>query len=275
MRRTPAEQDKYIAFLKKENFLKHLRQSDDATIARFLGIDRSDLTKSTINQQINAEYDSLSEHEIDQFEAEMRADLMADLKSKRTIRLNRETQPIWSKIRYNHHEETDGFIVGYVDAWQTINEDEEGRVIAQVVGAVIDGKPSVYVVHCDPEARFDEMAKDAIAKCADEVKAKLNETILSGQSVVRRRLIREGTLRTYQVLAWIPGHANGECLAQVKLISGDVNGQHLHSLPQIKRFIPAGLSEDITKRVDQHVTDILNEIQDEREQSQREVPPHA
>lgn len=200
MTRTPAEQTEYIAFLKKENFLKNLRQSDDATIARFLGIDLADLTKSTINTQINAEYDSMSEHEIDQFDAEMQADRkgednqrhtrpqlahyltldqfveqlqiagldrlmrfldvdldtlslmrssnevtqrIADVHSQMTsaeigawereilgtIRMNRKKQPVWSRICHDHHEETDGFIVGYVDAWYTTNEDEEGQVI--------------------------------------------------------------------------------------------------------------------------------------------------
>lgn len=252
-----------------DQFDRQIRIAGIDCLIRFLAIDLDTLTELALSEELSkriaAVHASMTRAEIDTWEREI----------THIIRMDREKQPIWSKILYDHHEEVDGFIVGYVDAWRTTNEDEEGRVIAQVVGAAIDGNPSVYVVHCDPEARFDEMAKDAIAKCSDEVKAKLNEAILSGQSVVRRRLIREGTLRTYQVLAWIPGHANGECLAQVKLISGDVNGQHLHSLPQVERFIPAGLGEDITQRVDQQVADILNEIQDERNQSQREVPPHA
>lgn len=314
---------------KKKAFVKKLLQSDNPTIARFLGVDLNDLAALTLNKAIATEYDEMSEHEVDEFEREMTADSQAknrlplnvlpldqfteyirtagvdslmrflavskdellelSLKEQvvdriaethaqmpdddiaafereilHTIRRERENAPIWTRIHHDHHEETDGFIVGYVDAWLTNQEDEEGRVIAQVVGAIIDGKPAVYVAHCDPEARFDANAKAAVAECTKKIIEALNKTLLSGQADIRRRVLTEGKTRTFQVLAWIPDRANGECFAQVTIVSDVVDGESIHSLPQVELFIPPGLGMDITHRVNELVTEFLQEIKAER-----------
>lgn len=153
---------------KKNQFMNDLRRAGADTIARFLRVASSDVTALTASDELDftlsQEYDNLSEIQVDQFDEQMKADTAA-----------KQQAPRWAEIRYDHHEETDGFLIGFVDAWKSNDDNEDGRVIAQVIGAKINGKDSVYVAYCDPEARVDENANEAIAACALEVKAALAE----------------------------------------------------------------------------------------------------
>lgn len=155
---------------KKDTYIQNVRKAGAATIIRFLGIDHDELVKLIYTEELvhrlNKEYDEMCDHELDAFNKELMEDLDAQT----------QLPAIWSRIKHDYHEETDGFVVGFVDAWRTDDEDEEGRVIAQVVGAVIDNKPSTFIVHCDPEARFDQTAKAAIAACNADILTKLEET---------------------------------------------------------------------------------------------------
>lgn len=82
--------------------------------------------------------------------------------------------PIWAEIRHAHREEENGFIVAFIDAWKTSftdNEiDEEGKVIAKVVGAYTkSGEPTVYVTYQDTLAQVDAYAQAAIRQATQDV----------------------------------------------------------------------------------------------------------
>lgn len=236
-----------------DQFNEHIRKAGVDSIIRFLNIDRDELLELSIKDQLTSHIAAAHALMPDADIAAFERDILY------TIRQNRENAPIWASIQHDHHEETDGFVIGYVDAWVTSQEteDEEGKVIAQVVGAIVDGKPAVYVAHCDPRARFDTNAKAAVAACTEDILEELHKGVLSNHAQLRRRLLTVGITREFQVLAWIPGVANGDCFAQVNVIG-------THSLPQVSRLIPPGLGQDITHRVDQLITEILEEIKAER-----------
>lgn len=86
-----------------------------------------------------------------------------------------EMVPQWAEIKHDHHEETDGFIVAYVDAWKTGNDDEEGVVIAKIIGARIDGEPKTYISYQNAYAMVDANAKAAIEEAQREVIEALKE----------------------------------------------------------------------------------------------------
>lgn len=84
-----------------------------------------------------------------------------------------QNAPIWAEIRNDHSEETDdGFIVTSIDAWLTVSDNEEGRVIAEVIGIHNSGRTCIYVSYHDPRARIDagaqEMIEQAISDITDE-----------------------------------------------------------------------------------------------------------
>lgn len=62
----------------------------------------------------------------------------------------------WSEIRIEYMDEEDGF--WRVDAWQTDDDSEEGKVIALIDD--LTGR----VIYLEPLARMDEMAQEVIAE---------------------------------------------------------------------------------------------------------------
>lgn len=85
-------------------------------------------------------------------------------------------QPYWAEINHDHSEETSetgGFHVAYIDAYKTDDGDENGEVIAKVIGALIDGKPAVYVSYINVDARIDDAAQAHIAEATAEVEQEL------------------------------------------------------------------------------------------------------
>lgn len=85
----------------------------------------------------------------------------------------------WADILNYHIEDTDnGFHVLRVDAYKTANDDEEGVVIATLVGINKDGEPHIYTAYHDADARVDTYAKAVIKeseqKLTDYLKTKSN-----------------------------------------------------------------------------------------------------
>lgn len=62
----------------------------------------------------------------------------------------------WSEIRIDYIDEEDEF--WRVDAWETDNENEEGKVIA-----LIDNRDEHRIVYLNPLARVDEYVKEEIS----------------------------------------------------------------------------------------------------------------
>lgn len=69
----------------------------------------------------------------------------------------------WGEISNNYIEDADeGFHVLHIDAWKTNDGNEEGVVIAKLIGIQKDDKPHVYLSYQDPEARIDPYAQEVI-----------------------------------------------------------------------------------------------------------------
>ena len=83
----------------------------------------------------------------------------------------------WAEIRNNYIEETDeGFRVLHIDSWKTSSDNEEGRVIAKLVGINKDGEPCIYTSYEDPEARVDEYAQESIKEGLKNLTEQLKES---------------------------------------------------------------------------------------------------
>lgn len=68
----------------------------------------------------------------------------------------------WTEVKCDYMDDSDMFWC--VDAWQTNNENEEGRVIAHIDDL------TARVTYDDPDARIDPLAKEIIAQKIEEIK---------------------------------------------------------------------------------------------------------
>ncbi len=66
----------------------------------------------------------------------------------------------YAEIRGNHFDDIEQ--VQCIDAWETDNDNEEGKVIAKVH---LDTKEVEYL---DPDARYDEYAQEVIDEVLEE-----------------------------------------------------------------------------------------------------------
>jgi ABC-type cobalt transport system substrate-binding protein len=85
--------------------------------------------------------------------------------------VNEEYKPIWSEIRSDFEDEDKYNVITYIDAWETGNNDEEGRVIATVT--LNKSIKEISVEYYDIRAKTDINTQEYI----NEIKNKYNEWI--------------------------------------------------------------------------------------------------
>lgn len=111
-----------------------------------------------------------------------------------------DKQPIWAEIRNDYHEEENGFIVAHLDAWKTNDpNDENGEVIAKVIGARIDGQHQVYVTYQNVDAQVDETAQTIIKETERDIRKALSEQVSDMKSyliVVESEFVRDIQIAT-------------------------------------------------------------------------------
>lgn len=111
-----------------------------------------------------------------------------------------DNQPIWAEIRNDYHEYENGFIVAHLDAWKTNDpNDENGEVIAKVVGARIDGQHQIYVSYQNVDAQVDETAQSIIKETERDIRNALNEQVSDMKSyliVVESEFVRDVQIAT-------------------------------------------------------------------------------
>ena len=90
------------------------------------------------------------------------------LNENRKLRENFDDRT-WSEIRNDYFDDDEGCIC--IDAWETEDGDEPGKVIAKVY---TDGR----VVYLDPRAKRDRYAREIIRDSVEEV-SEMNESIKS------------------------------------------------------------------------------------------------
>lgn len=85
----------------------------------------------------------------------------------------------WKEIKNTHVESSPSCElqkgikeIVYIDAWRTDDEDEEGKVIAQVVKCDCD---NIFVIYIDNVARADMYAQRVIRETVDRLKDKQSE----------------------------------------------------------------------------------------------------
>lgn len=129
-----------------------------------------------------------------------------------------DKQPIWAEIRNDYHEEDEnGFIVAHLDAWKTNDpNDENGEVIAKVVGARIDGQAKIYVSYQNVDAQIDETAQSAIKEAARDIRNTLDEQL----GELRRVRLEAGESVVYQVVHYETGKPDGTVVARISKTSG-------------------------------------------------------
>lgn len=84
-------------------------------------------------------------------------------------------QSKWSEIRNDYIEDVDDFHVLHIDAWETGDDNEEGTVIAKLIGINKNGEPHIYLSHHDPDAMIDPYAKGTIEDAKQELRNYLKE----------------------------------------------------------------------------------------------------
>jgi hypothetical protein len=91
--------------------------------------------------------------------------------------MNQESH--WAEIRSDYIEEADeDFHVLHIDSWKTSGDtEEEGKVIAKLVGISKDGKPHIYVSYEDPDARIDPLAQEVIKEADQKLRDHLNKQV--------------------------------------------------------------------------------------------------
>lgn len=77
----------------------------------------------------------------------------------------------WAEIRNDHIEDAENdFHVLYIDAWRTGDDNEEGKVIAKLIGINKDGEPHIYLSYQDPDAQIDPYAQEVIKESHQELR---------------------------------------------------------------------------------------------------------
>lgn len=72
----------------------------------------------------------------------------------------------WKSIS-NDYEDDEGQV--YIDAWETDNDDEQGKSIARVS---LTENAKIVVEYFDKDAKFDRYAQDSIKEAIDELDSK-------------------------------------------------------------------------------------------------------
>lgn len=87
----------------------------------------------------------------------------------------------WADISNQYaEEERPDFINVYIDAWTTDDEDEEGRVLANVIGAtLVSGATIVEKIIRDPRAYNDPYFQEVLKETEEYVTNHLVENIAS------------------------------------------------------------------------------------------------
>ncbi|WNO29761.1 hypothetical protein [Bacillus phage SDFMU_Pbc] len=68
----------------------------------------------------------------------------------------------WAEIRSDYIEQDGSFLILHIDAWETGQDDEEGKVIATIIGAVIDEEKEYTTIWIDKDAMYDPRVKEEI-----------------------------------------------------------------------------------------------------------------
>lgn len=77
---------------------------------------------------------------------------------------------LWGEIRNDFVEELDnGTLEMNIDAWKTDDDNEEGSVIAKIIGKKIDGEIEIEVFYIDEQARKDAYAQEVILEGVSEL----------------------------------------------------------------------------------------------------------
>ena len=90
-------------------------------------------------------------------------------------------QSMWAEIRNDYTEEncTDKGIkkTTYIDAWETSDDNEEGKVIAKVILTTTDTIVVVYIDNC---ARWDALVNEKIQEAVFEFEQEIAKAIYFG-----------------------------------------------------------------------------------------------
>lgn len=81
----------------------------------------------------------------------------------------------WTEVKSNYIEQDGSFLIMYIDAWETGRPEEEGKVIATIVGAVIDGEHEYTTIWIDKDAMYDDTVNRAIEEGFRTLEAELKE----------------------------------------------------------------------------------------------------
>jgi superfamily II helicase len=79
---------------------------------------------------------------------------------------------IWAEIRNDFEEvlESVGKRVIHIDAWETEDDNEEGKVIAKVIQSK---SRNVYVEYMDERAKVDTLAQEVIEETIQKLKEEI------------------------------------------------------------------------------------------------------
>lgn len=142
----------------------------------------------------------------------------------------------WAEIRADHWREENGFIVAAIDAWTTNNPEEEGEVIANVIGIVgHDNELYVHVDYHDARARIDHKANSVIQTTINTMKADLFDERAGNSHITETRIDENDAIRI--VLARADGIENGKAFAEIRAEITKPFGSFGEGAPGITQFI--------------------------------------
>lgn len=96
--------------------------------------------------------------------------------------MNKESK--WTEVRNDYIEEAnEDFHVLHIDSWKTGDDNEEGKVIAKLVGINKDGEPHVYVSYEDPDAKIDPLAQEVIKEADKKLRDHLKKQSIGVRGV--------------------------------------------------------------------------------------------
>lgn len=267
---------KYSSKTDPSAFLNRLRLNGVGAIAKFLRVTTPEvellLMHNELEDALSKRYQEMLDQERAEFLALLEKEAPVSRAKRPTSRSNAdELKPVWSEIRSDHHEETDGFIVAHVDAWKTSDGDEEGEVIAKVIGTIgAENEIQYYVSHQDVRAMVDVAAIEEITGTIEDVKAALFELREEKTRITRTRMQDGNVTRLFVAIQH--GINDAEVFAQVSItpqpspanaleeLIASGNGYEPKPNPFVQYYSKGPLSDDQTNAVLAAVADLKAEF---------------